>query len=101
MVLYTLQDVQRGNKDEKERTQTKHHTWTFATQPYVVELISVPVIIEASAPVVPCGRTVPRSGSAACPVSWQIVYSLSRKLSLFYFDIYTLITCPKVSFYLG
>ena len=38
--------------NEEERTQTKNHTWTFATQPTVVEQISVPVIIEASAPVV-------------------------------------------------
>ena len=46
--------------------------WTYATQPTMVEQISVPVIIEASDPVVPCDHSGPRSGSAA-GLPWQIV----------------------------
>ena len=39
-------------REEIRVTQTKDHTWTFASQPFIVEQISVPLIIEASAPVV-------------------------------------------------
>ena len=100
MFLYNLQDVQKENKDEVERTQTKNHTWTFATQPSVVEQSSVPVIIEDFAPVV---IQVPDMAppQVQFQLPWQIVYPLSSKLSLYYFDIYTLYTCLKGLFCLG
>ena len=49
----------------------KRHRPKITPEPLlsVVKQILVPVIIEASAPVVPCGLSGPRSGSAAGPVS--------------------------------
>ena len=87
--------------DEEIKMKRKGHRpktdLDFATQPSMVKQISVPVITEASAPVV---NQVPDLAppQVQFQLTWQIVYPLSSKLSLFYFGIHTLFSCLKGSF---
>lgn len=81
-----MMDVQRGNKDEEEKTENQDTTWTFVTQPPVVDQIPAPVVSEAPVPVVteaPAPMVTPAPAPAPQPqvqfqMPPQIVYPPSN-----------------------